>query len=326
MNPTSSLTPRPAHGVLMVLLAALAWGTTGTAQSFAPSTLSPVWLGALRLLVSAVFFALLLLFTRRFLRWPRLGLPFLALAFVAGLAMAGYNLAFFAGVRASGVAVGTAVALGSGPIWAGLLQALGGHKPSARWWAGSLLAVAGGALMVGSGGSQAVPLSATGLGLCLLAGLSYAVYALVNKRLVAAAAPALVTFVVFTLAALIAVPAAALLAGPAVLGERDLLIAGYLGVVATGVAYLLFSHALRHISAATGVTLALAEPVTAFVLAVLVVGERPGWAAAAGGLLVLAGLVLVVLAELRRPAATSAAVTSAAGSKRSSRTLPSQNG
>ncbi len=69
--------------------------------------------------------------------------------------------------------------------------------------------------------------------------------------------------------------------------------------LSTGVAYLLFSHALRHISAATGVTLALAEPVTAFVLAVLVVGERPGWLAAGGGLLVLAGLMLVVFAELR---------------------------
>jgi DME family drug/metabolite transporter len=69
--------------------------------------------------------------------------------------------------------------------------------------------------------------------------------------------------------------------------------------VATGVAYLLFSHALRHIAAASAVTLALAEPVTAFVLAVLVVGERPGWLAAGGGLLVLSGLLIVVVAELR---------------------------
>jgi DME family drug/metabolite transporter len=51
--------------------------------------------------------------------------------------MAAYNLAFFAGVRATGVAVGTAVALGSGPIWAGLLQALGGQRPPLRWWVGT---------------------------------------------------------------------------------------------------------------------------------------------------------------------------------------------
>ena len=291
------MTPSPIRGVVMVLLAALCWGTTGTAQSFAPPTLPAYWVGALRLLASAGFFAVVLLATRtggglRQLPWP--------LVAIAGIGMAAYNLAFFAGVRATGVAVGTAVALGSGPIWAGLLQALGGQRPPLRWWGGTGLAVAGGVLMVGGGDSgHAQPVTALGLGLCLLAGLSYAVYALVNKRLVAAAAPAPVTFAVFTLAAWIALPMAAWIAGPVQLTSRDLLIAGYLGVVATGVAYLLFSHALRHISAATSVTLALAEPVTAFVLAVLVVGERPGWAAAGGGLLVLAGLLLVVLAELR---------------------------
>jgi len=290
----------PLRGVLMVLAAALCWGTTGTAQSFAPPTLPAYWVGALRLLVSALFFAAVVLATRSGGGWRRLPAGAVVLA---GLAMAAYNLAFFAGVRATGVAVGTAVALGSGPIWAGLLQALRGQRPPLRWWAGTALAVAGGVLMVGGGGSGAQPLSAWGVGLCLLAGLSYAVYALVNAKLVAAAAPSLVTLAVFALAAAVALPAAALMAGPVALTARDIAIATWLGVVATGVAYLLFSHALRHVSGATGVTLALAEPVTAFVLAVLVVGERPGAAAVGGGLLVLAGLGVVVWAELRsRPA------------------------
>ena len=290
----------PLRGVLMVLAAALCWGTTGTAQSFAPPTLPATWVGALRLLVSALFFAAVVLATRSGAGWRRLP-PGPVL--MAGLAMAAYNLAFFAGVRATGVAVGTAVALGSGPIWAGLLQALRGQRPPLRWWAGTVLAVAGGVLMVGGGGTGAQPLSAAGVGLCLLAGLSYALYALVNARLVASAAPSLVTLAVFGLAAAVALPAAALMAGPVALTARDLAIAAWLGVVATGVAYLLFSHALRHVSGATGVTLALAEPVTAFVLAVLVVGERPGAAAVGGGLLVLAGLGVVVWAELRsRPA------------------------
>ena len=292
------MTNAPMRGVLMVLLAAVCWGTTGTAQSFAPPTLSAYWVGALRLLASAVFFAAVLAATRSGSGWRQL--PWGGVA-IAGLGMAAYNLAFFAGVRATGVAVGTAVALGSGPIWAGLLQALGGQRPPGRWWVGTALAVTGGVLMVGGGERDpAQPITALGLGLCLLAGLAYAVYALVNKRLVTAAAPSLVTCAVFTLAAAVALPLAAVIAGPLVLTARDALIAAYLGVVATGVAYLLFSHALRHISAATGVTLALAEPVTAFVLAVLVVGERPGWVAAGGGLLVLAGLLVVVFAELRQ--------------------------
>jgi DME family drug/metabolite transporter len=74
----------------------------------------------------------------------------------------------------------------------------------------------------------------------------------------------------------------------------------YLGVVATGVAYLLFSHALRHVSVATCVTLTLAEPVTAFVLAIVMVGEQPG-ASAFGGLgFVVSGLLLVVWGETRQ--------------------------
>ena len=46
-------------------------------------------------------------------------------------------------------------------------------------------------------------------------------------------------------------------------------------------------------------SLALFEPVTAFVLAVVVVGERPGGMAVAGLVAVLAGLALVVRAEVR---------------------------
>jgi DME family drug/metabolite transporter len=73
----------------------------------------------------------------------------------------------------------------------------------------------------------------------------------------------------------------------------------YLGVVATGVAYLLFSNALRRISGATGVTLALAEPVTAFGLAIVVVHETPSVLAFLGLAGVLAGLGLVIWSELR---------------------------
>jgi drug/metabolite transporter, DME family len=285
----------PWLGVTLVLTAALLWGTTGTAQSFAPPTLASVWVGALRLGVAAVFFGAVLMVVER--RLPR-GLPWAGIA-VAAACMTAYNLAFFAGVRASGVAVGTAIALGSGPLWAGLLQALFlGRRPSPAWWVGTAIAVVGGAALV-AGADSGSALSAAGIGLCLTAGLSYAVYALVNQRLVARAAPTPVTAAIFALASLLALPMAAALAGPPALTARDLLIVGWLGVMSTGVAYLLLSYALRHVSGATAVALALAEPVTAFGLALAVVGERPAPLAFAGLAAVLAGLTVVVRAELR---------------------------
>lgn len=290
----------PIHGVLMVLAAALLWGTTGTAQSLAPAQLSSYWVGSLRLLVAAVFFVPWLAVTDR----PALAqrslaaLPWRAIG-VAAVCMCGYNLAFFAGVRASGVAVGTAIALGSGPIWAGLLQALAVRRaPPVAWWLGTGLAVAGiGAMMASSG--TAAGLSAFGVVMCLTAGLSYAVYALVNKHMVSTAPAGAVTAAVFVTAAALALPIALLLAGVPQITSQELAIVAWLGVMSTAVAYLLLSHALRHISGATGVALALAEPVTAFVLAIVVVGERPGWLAFGGLVAVLAGLVVVVRSELR---------------------------
>ncbi len=283
----------------MVVAAALLWGTTGTAQSFAPPQLSSYWVGALRLAVAALFFwPMLRLSDRpaltsaalRSLPWHGVGL--------AAVCMCIYNLAFFAGVRACGVAIGTALALGSGPLWAGLLQAaISRTLPTRAWWLGTGVAVAG-VVAMATGQGAAANVSLSGVLLCLLAGLSYATYALVNQRMVTGASPAAVTTTVFTIAALLAVPGALALSGAPQLQTGDAAIVLWLGVVSTGVAYLLFSHALRHISAATGVVLALAEPVTAFVLAIVVVGEQPGAAGVLGLTAVLAGLWLVVRSEL----------------------------
>lgn len=301
------------RGVFLVLTAAMLWGTTGTAQSLAPAGLSPLWIGAWRLALAGLFFIALLALRKPGApsRFALGALPWPAIA-GAALCVAVYNLAFFAGVRLSGIAVGTAIALGSGPIWSGLLQAgLGSRAPSGAWWTGTLMAVAGGVLMVVGAGDAggAPPFSVAGTGLCLLAGLSYAVYATINQHLVTRASTTLVTGMVFITAAALAVPLAWILSGAhgwpvaATTAEfaRILAVLVWLGCAATGIAYLCFSQALRHIPAATAVSLALAEPVTAFALAVVVVGERPGLLAGLGLLAVLAGLVLVVRNETRAP-------------------------
>ncbi len=287
----------PILGVTLVLAAAALWGTTGTAQALSGQALPALWFGALRLVVAALFFAVFAAITLRGAALRRAPLPKLALL-GAGLAMAVYNLTFFAGVRATGVAVGTAVALGSGPVWAGILQSLIARQvPPRGWWVGTLLAVAGGVLMTGVG-SAALAVDALGIALCLASGLAYAVYTLANKQLVPVAPAATITLAAFSVAALVAVPAAWLDSGLPTLRAADLAAVLYVGVVTAGVAYLLFSHALHHVSAATGVTLALAEPVVAFVLALVVVGERPSVWAFAGLVLVIAGVAVVVRAEL----------------------------
>jgi drug/metabolite transporter, DME family len=290
-------------GIVLALSAAVLWGTTGMSQHFAGARLSSYWIGTLRLVIAALFFAALVATTERGPAPTRTPAPGLwRRQLLAGAAIAAYNLAFFAGVRLAGVAVGTMVGIGSGPLFAGALQALITRRaPSPAWWLGTAMAIAGGAaIALGNGGLA--PASATGLLLCMAAGFSYAVYTLTAKTLSRHATPARASLWVFGTAALIALPAAWAIApsGPADLaaaGVRSWAVVAWLGLVATGVAYLLFSTALRTISGATGVALALAEPLTAFTLAVAVLGEPLHASGLAGVVLILAGLALVVRAE-----------------------------
>lgn len=291
----------PILGVLLVLGAASLWGTTGTARSLAEGALNAYWFGALRLLTASAFFAACAVVARR-----RPGAPSGARlstrdVFGAGLCMAVYNLAFFAGIGSIGVALGTAIALGSGPIWAGLLQALlHRQRPSAAWWSSTLVAVAGGVLMTIGGARQAEGGDAAGILLCLLSGFSYAAYTLLNQRMAAMAPASVITFRAFGVAAAIALPAAWLTGTPS-FTNGDLAAVAYTGIVTAGLPYLLFSLALRHITPATGVTLALGEPVVAFALSVLVLGEGPAASAYLGLLLVVGGVLGVVKQELASP-------------------------
>ncbi len=284
----------------MALTAAALWGTTGTAQTFASSQTSPYWIGALRLAIGSLFFAAMVLFGRsRPLAGELLLRAVWPWALLGGIAMAAYNLSFFAGVKATGVAVGTGVAIGSGPVWVGVLEGLVARRwPRPVWWVGTAAAVTGISLMLLSSGADA-RFDKAGLMFCLLAGFSYASYTLLAKHLVGLASSFVATLLIFSVAAVIAVPVAALVSPAFVASPSTWVMVIYLGVVVTGVAFLLFSHALRRVSAASCVTLSLAEPLTAFVLAIIVVGEQPG-ALAYGGLgLVLIGLLLVVWGETR---------------------------
>src|SRR4051794_33151640 len=89
-----------------VLLAALCFGTTGTAQALGPAGLSPAGVGAAPILVGG---GLLVAFAGGL---PRL--PLRPLLIAAG-GVAAYQLCFFAAVADTGLAVGTIVALGSAP-------------------------------------------------------------------------------------------------------------------------------------------------------------------------------------------------------------------
>ena len=287
---------------LLVLLAAVCFGTTGTAQALGPDA-APLTVGATRIAVGGL---LLLLVARAVTRsaapWPRA-----ELAIIAG-AIAVYQLAFFAAVDRTGVAVGTVVALGSAPALAGHRGAARRRRAAhARWAQATALACAGVLLLVlGGGGASVDPL---GIMLAVISGSGYATYAVLAKRLLKRGhAPERVMAASFSLGALLLAPV--LIVGDvAWIATTDgLLMALFLGAIPTALAYVLFARGLRRLTPGETATLTLAEPLTATGLGILALGERPGAVAAIGAALVLAGL-LTLAAPAREPKPRLAAVT-----------------
>lgn len=285
------------NGAWFVLGAALLWGTTGTAQSFAPAGFDPIVIGFLRLAIGGA--ALLLLALSRgeigSLRdWP------LRATFLAALFTAAYQVCFFAAVAKTGVAVGTIVGIGSAPIAGGLLGYLfRGERPGRRWGLATFLAIIGCTLLAWSGSRGDVEINLFGLLLALGAGAAYAAYTLMIKGILEDHSPNAVMAVVVCLGAILLLPTLwgrelAWLAQP-----RSVMVVLHLGLVTMGLSYWLFARGLRTVQVATAVTLSLAEPMTAGLLGVIVVGEILPPSAWGGLLMILSGLLLLALPARR---------------------------
>ncbi len=278
------------RAVPQVLLAAVLFGTTGTAQALGPAGTSPLGVGAVRLAVGGL--ALLLLLPLVGGSAPRaVALWRTPTGLLAGLCTALYQVCFFAGVERAGVALGTLVTIGSGPVFAGLLGAALLREPPERAWAAATgLCVLGLALLSAGGDAEADPL---GLALALGSGAAYAAYTVLAKRLMTGGAGSSeVMASAFGLGGLVLLPVLALqpLAWLATPGGAAL--AAYLGLVTTTGAYVLFGRGLAVLPAGPVTTLVLAEPLVATALGVGVLDERLPALGVAGAALVLGGLAL----------------------------------
>ena len=279
-----------------ILVASALWGTTGTSQALAPPGARPTSVAAVRLVLGGT--ALLLIAVgRRSLGGARMPPHLVVLA--AG-ALVGAQLCFFQAVDRTGVAVGTLVAIGSSPVIAGGLSwGLRRERPGARWSVATMLAIGGCAVMATAGRSIAVePL---GITLALGVGLGYAVYILTTEELLRFHATDAVTAAVFSLAAVGVTPLLAASDLSWVVQPSGAAIACHLGLVTVALAYTLFSSGLRVVPGTLAVTLTLAEPVTAAVLGVALLGERltaGGWL---GALAILTGLGLLTMVRDRGP-------------------------
>jgi DME family drug/metabolite transporter len=295
--PQSTRHQTTSSGPWLVLGAALLWGTTGTAQAFAPAGFDPKVIGALRLLIGGSALLLLALKQRELgsLRDWQWRLVLLAAAFTAS-----YQLCFFAAVARTGVAVGTIVGIGSAPIAGGILGWLvRGEQPGRRWVLATLLAISGCTLLGLSG--NAVAIDPIGIALAVGAGAAYAAYTLIIKGLLERHSPNAVMAVVVCGGALLLAPLLADCDLDWLLQPRALGVVLHLGLATMALSYWLFARGLRQVPVATAVTLSLAEPMTAASLGLLVLGEQLNGQGFFGIGLIFTGLVTLVVRGRPRP-------------------------
>ncbi|KGX92199.1 transporter [Pontibacillus halophilus JSM 076056 = DSM 19796] len=274
----------------LVLIAAVLWGTTGTTQAMAPEHAHPIAIGATRLAVGGLFLLVLLLATRHFkLR----SLP-VKMTIFASLCMALYQPLFFSAVSITGVAVGTVVAIGSAPVFSGLTEwAFLKVRPTKTWWFSTALSITGCFMLFAHQTSTFV--DPIGILMSLGAGLSFALYTLCSRQLVHTSSPLSVVAIVFTLSALWLSPLLFMYDLSWILSYRGIGVSLQLGIVTTGIAYFLFAKGLTRISPSTAVTLSLAEPLTATLFGVFLLGERLSGLSWTGIFMLIVGIGLLML-------------------------------
>jgi DME family drug/metabolite transporter len=281
---------------MMVMLGAVLWGTVGTAQHFAPEGATPMSIGAARLALGGgvlLIYALLKgklkgkdIFSRKS-------------TYIGAVSMASFQLTFFAAVLLTGVAMGTVVAIGSAPIFAGLISLISSKEnPGLKWLISTLVSVFGCVLLVVGGDELSV--NTTGILLALGAGLSYAIYTASSKNLLGDFTPEAVTGVVFTMGAIITSPFLMIYSLDWLFTVRGIVVTMHLGLITTALAYFVFTYGLSGIKLHKAVTLTLAEPVTAALLGVFLLKENLSILSGVGMGLVFAGLVILSISRPKR--------------------------
>jgi DME family drug/metabolite transporter len=287
------------RGLLLVSLAGVIWGTIGPAVQLVhnDSGLSPLTISAYRAIAAVAVLVLATSATGRFRTSWRLARHQWRRVIVIGLLTAAFQLLFFIAVLATGVSVATVVCLGFAPV---LLLVLEGIKrrqlPPASRMLTVAIAIVGLLLvsMVGGAEDQAAnPI--LGILAALASGAAYAFSADIAAPLSQRLDILTVTVSTISIAGAVLIPGGLTLAylrGELLTTTSALswLLIAYLGVVTMTVAYALLYTGLRTTSSGTAVVATLVEPVTAVLIAVLLLNEHLSPVGLIGAVLIVAAI------------------------------------
>lgn len=228
---------------------------------------------------------------------------------LVGCGTALYQGLYFVAVLLVGVSVSTVVALGLAPVLACAWEHLTSRtRPSRRELVVLAGALAGLVLIsatAGHGSSAPADHPTLGLVLAIAAGATYAATTVLGHTVAQRTDPITLTTCATTVGAVALVPflgIAALRGEPVVASTPSgLALLAYLGLATMALSYGLLYAGLRTTSGSAATVATLVEPLSAALLAALLLGERLTWPSLVGGALILAAVVALRPAE-ERPA------------------------
>lgn len=275
-------------GILAVGTAASMWGTVGPVVQLYPEGTAFQYAAMRNLFGIAALWLMVALLKQRTKYtkqdvWPML---------LGGVGTAAFMPFYTLGFQRAGVAIAAIVAIGSAPIFTGIVaRVLFKRTPGKPWFIGTGLAVFGVALLNFPSGDSQVHID--GVLFATVCGLAYAFQATGMEMLGKRHHPVQSVAPIWTVGTI--------LQAPIVFGKDfsflsdPLLLAGtvYGGVFTVAITFSMFTWGIARVGSATAVTVGLMEPITAAALGVTLLGETIAPIGVIGIVSVLAGLVVV---------------------------------
>lgn len=277
MQSTHAARAESRHGLLLIMLAAVLWGTVGISSKtiYQLATTNPLSIGLFRLAVS-----LPVLFTVCWIRQGRqafrVSVRDLALMALIGMLTALYQVCYFGAIARTGVAVATVVTLCTAPVMVAVVSVAVTRKSPSRT---SLVALVGSLsgtslLVLFQGQSKISDADTAGIAFALVSAFSYGMMTLVSQKLAAHRDPFQSLAISFALGAVMLFGFAHSQGIVTTYPPLAWTLLVYLGTIPTALAYLLFFHGMRSTSATSASISTLVEPMVATVLAWFLLGER----------------------------------------------------
>ncbi|MDY0360455.1 MAG: EamA family transporter [Desulforegulaceae bacterium] len=278
-------------GRVLIVAAAILWGTSGAAQAYAPIEASPALLGTFRILIAGIFITSFSVIKNQIKNFRCFFTPFLLLT---GLCQAMFQFGYFSAIKITGVAVGAMVAIGCSPVFSGILGVLfDREKLSINWFISTFLAVSGLFLLMISS-NDSVKIETAGILFAILAGFSYALFTLVAKRLIKSRSEDSVIGVSFLIGTVFMAFFFFIYPINWLFTPRGIGAVLYLGIISAGLSYMCYGRGLKSVKVSTVGTLTLAEPLTAAFLGIFLLNEPLTFLSGIGMIFILVSQVIMV--------------------------------